>query len=448
MQLKNDYHIRGRDIHQPCVKAVRDALGGGGAVYIVGKGPSLDRLTPDDFAEFPDAPILCINESIHAVERLDIPSGRLFCVQYDRLDNVSNKPQRATWLLSSFAWDAQRGKDAGAIKYDLKDVSPDKPNLTANTAISIASLAGADTAVMLGFDAAFGGNCDYAKSIGHSPYLQGQSPRRFIRFAEAGIPSRAAEEGMKLIWQAPKNFWMVALVLRSGGKYSMRHVEAVTSQIDRRLKNPHGIILFTDQPDAQAWRRIPLSTDWPGWFAKLELFRPDIRFRGGVLFTDLDNYFGRDFALPDWDALEPGRIYMPRDPYRDMHISCLMAWRLGTVTEPFRRFARRPVFRHPGNSVWSDQEVINITCGGAIEPIGFMSSASWKKDKPKPEDFDCVYFHGTPKPWDVGLVDIRGGDVAEAKPEIRPQSRWHDPHEKAREFLRQHPQFEKRRQAT
>lgn len=436
MQL--NYHIRNRDTDQPCVKAIRQALAGKDTVYIVGKGPSLDSLTADDFSEFPSAPILCINEAIHAIEKLNLPSSRLFCVQYDRLRG-DNRPARGKWLLSSFAFDDQHGESAGAIRYDLKDVAPTKPNLTAATALSIAALAGANQAVMLAFDAAFGGNCDYAASIGHGPDLPGQHPRRFVRFDEVGIPSRAAEEGMRLIWQAPKSFWVVALVLRSGGSYTMQHVDAIRQQIDNHLKTPHGIILLTDQPDARAWRRIPLATDWPGWFAKLELFRPDIRFRGGVLFTDLDNFFGRDFSLPTWDTLHPGCLYMPCDPYRDMYISCLMAWRLGTVTAPYEQFADRPITKHPEIKVFSDQEIINATCD--IIPLDWIPTASWKKDRPKPADVDCVLFHGTPKPWDVGLVDI--GNIIEAVPVVQ-SNHWHDPHEKAKAFLQKNPRFAKR----
>lgn len=433
MQLAQ-YHTRGRDLDQPCVKAVRKAMSQKAAsVYIVGKGPSLDALTAEDFAEHPGAPILCINESIHAIERLSLPSERLFCVQYDRLKGISNKPARGTWLLSSYAWSQQKGEEAGAIRFELKALAPAKPNLTATTALSIAALAGARRALMLGFDAAFGGNCDYAPSIGHGPELPRQNQRRFVRFAEHAIPARAAEEGMSLIWQAPRDFWTVALVLKSGGQYDARHVKAIARQINTRLKTPHRLMLLSDQL-VDGVRRIPLATDWPGWFAKLELFRPDIGLRGGVLFTDLDNYFGRDFELPRWDVMEPGKLFMPRDPYRDLHISALMAWRIGTVTAPYERFALRPVAKHPGNRVYGDQEVINATCD--ILPLDFITTASWKADQPKPDGVDCILFHGKPKPWDAGLVDP--GTINKGAP---PDKQAHDPRERVKEFLRQHPQF-------
>src|SRR5690606_1980673 len=38
--------------------------------------------------------------------------------------------------------------------------------------------------------------------------------------------------------------------------------------------------------DLDVPNRIPLKYDWPGWWAKMELFRPDLD--GGLLFFDLD----------------------------------------------------------------------------------------------------------------------------------------------------------------
>lgn len=118
--MKIDNQNKGRDLNQPCLSALRDALNGGDTVYIIGKGPSLDELTKEDFIEYSNAPVLCVNESVHAIERLDI-ANPLFCIQYDRLNNISNKPQRATWFLSDYAWIAQNGEKSGAVKFDIKE---------------------------------------------------------------------------------------------------------------------------------------------------------------------------------------------------------------------------------------------------------------------------------------------------------------------------------------
>ncbi|MGI6355198.1 MAG: hypothetical protein ACOX6W_08895 [Lentisphaeria bacterium] len=438
------YHLRNRDTGQPCVQALRRALGGGRDVYVVGKGPSLDELAEADFAEYPDAPILCVNEAVHAVERLDLDPSRLFCVQYDRLPRC-NRPARATWLLSSYAYGEQGGAEAGAVRYDLDAIAPHKPNLTASTALSIAALAGANHAFMLAFDAAFPpGDCGYAASVSHGPELVRQHPRRFVHFADKAIPARAAEEGVRLTWQTPRDFWLVALVLRSGGQYDLRHVEAIAGLIGRNLQTPHGIVLLTDVPgDASAWRSVRLAHDWPGWFAKLELFRPDLGWRGGVLFTDLDNYFGRPFTLPRWDTLKPGALYMPRDPYRDMWISALMAWRMGSVAEPYSLFRDRPVTRHPGNRVHSDQEVVNEAMAGRIETLEWLATASYKAHHPQPDGVDCVLFHGHPKPWDVGLVPGLPPSTPEPRKPQKPVGavRPHDPRATVARFLKDNPQF-------
>lgn len=101
--------------------------------------------------------------------------------------------------------------------------------------------------------------------------------------------------------------------------------------------------------------------------------------------------------------MESGKIYIPKDPYRDLNISCLMGWRLGTVAKPFLEFSKRPVFTHPTNKIFGDQEIINETMSGNFRDINqLLSCASYKKDNPKQKSVDCVYFHGKPKPWDIG----------------------------------------------
>src|ERR1035437_3888987 len=49
--------------------------------YVVGKGPSLDNITAGCFPD-PQAPIICINESIHVIEKLKLPN-HIYVTQLD-----------------------------------------------------------------------------------------------------------------------------------------------------------------------------------------------------------------------------------------------------------------------------------------------------------------------------------------------------------------------------
>ncbi|MCC7347678.1 MAG: hypothetical protein IT538_09805 [Variibacter sp.] len=79
----------------------------------------------------------------------------------------------------------------------------------------------------------------------------------------------------------------VACVYRSGGKvYSARYVHVLRDMVARNLSLPHRFVCLTDDPAVET-ERIPLVTDWPGYWSKLELYRPGL-FGGPVLYVDLD----------------------------------------------------------------------------------------------------------------------------------------------------------------
>lgn len=71
-----------------------------------------------------------------------------------------------------------------------------------------------------------------------------------------------------------------------GRKYGPDYVSKLRSMVQRNLSAPHEFACFTDWPSDDFPCR-PLLTDLPGWWAKIELFRPGL-FRGDVLYLDLD----------------------------------------------------------------------------------------------------------------------------------------------------------------
>lgn len=101
----------------------------------------------------------------------------------------------------------------------------------------------------------------------------------------------------------------VATVLRSGGIYTAVHVEALARQIRQWLPF-HEIICLSDVTVPRV-ETVPLLHKWPGWWSKMELFRPDIK--GDLLYMDLDTLV----VGPLDDIAGVGRLTLLRDFYRD-----------------------------------------------------------------------------------------------------------------------------------
>lgn len=116
----------------------------------------------------------------------------------------------------------------------------------------------------------------------------------------------------------------VACVLRSGGMYDAEWVRKLRDGFARHLTAPHRFVCLSDM-DVPC-ERIPLEHDWPGWWSKIELFRPGL-FDGPVLYCDLDNVIcgPLDGLAGDFD---PDYVIGWRDTYRHSLVwaSCLMWW--------------------------------------------------------------------------------------------------------------------------
>lgn len=74
-------------------------------------------------------------------------------------------------------------------------------------------------------------------------------------------------------------------VLRSGGDFAVKHVQAMHRQLGKWAPGtPFVCLSDVEVPGVPC---IPLKYDWPGWWAKMALFDPEIK--GDILCTDLDN---------------------------------------------------------------------------------------------------------------------------------------------------------------
>lgn len=190
----------------------------------------------------------------------------------------------------------------------------------------------------------------------------------------------------------------VACVLRSGGPYDASYVERLERGVAEHLTG-HEFVCLSDVP--VPCTRIPLRTDWPRNWAKIELFTPGL-FDGPVMFIDLDtdvvgdlseiaSYSGPFAMIDDW--------LHPR-----FGASGVMLWhetaKSRTVYESFKG-------SYPGalESFRRDQRWIHMSVDG-WDPLrelypGQIVSRWCECIDEVPQDARLVCWHGTPRPHEI-----------------------------------------------
>lgn len=188
-----------------------------------------------------------------------------------------------------------------------------------------------------------------------------------------------------------------ACVLKSGGVYDDQWVGKLAAGVRNHISVPHRFVCLSDVPVPVEW--IPLEHGWPGWWSKLELFRPGL-LTGPTIYLDLDTIVTGDVSalesedlamVPDW--LRPGRF-----------CSTAMAWR-GDKSHIWRAFAAEPermmsLFRAPGDG---DQAFIEEQIGTRdVQPLKGVASYREQSLCGPPGWAVAVAFHGRPKPPEAG----------------------------------------------
>lgn len=154
-------------------------------------------------------------------------------------------------------------------------------------------------------------------------------------------------EGLSRLGDGPLT---VACVYRSGGTlYSTRYVEVLRNMVARNLSLPHRFVCLTDAPEAPC-ERIPLVTGWPGFYSKIELFRPGL-FKGPVLYFDLDTVIHRN--IDDLARLASAVVFGCTSDPSGGHMNSSVQTFSVDCSFIFERFQRSSFFdRHIHKHVW------------------------------------------------------------------------------------------------
>lgn len=208
-----------------------------------------------------------------------------------------------------------------------------------------------------------------------------------------------------------------ACVLKSGGPYNHRDAIRLERAIARHYAEPFSFVCLTDTPfhptGAPRLRVFPLRENWPGFWAKMELFRPDLFGMAGarVLYFDLDTIIcGR--LEPIAAAAESAPLVMLRDFYRPEHYgSGVMGFRARDFDFIYEQFKKAPAEHiHRTSARYGDQNVIEQMAPGAafFQDVVPGHILSYKVHcgqalEAAPAGASLICFHGIPKPWDLTL---------------------------------------------
>lgn len=150
----------------------------GKTCYILGKGPSLDKLKVEDFKI--EGPIICVNDSIKKINSLKFWKFPVFVIQQDATLKEKCRPENPDGILilakQSRAWYTDY-KNRIIIEPAALGVQTAGP--TVIVAISIAQILGCNKIIFISFDAVVNKNCNYANIIGYSATVAGK-PERFL----------------------------------------------------------------------------------------------------------------------------------------------------------------------------------------------------------------------------------------------------------------------------
>jgi hypothetical protein len=196
----------------------------------------------------------------------------------------------------------------------------------------------------------------------------------------------------------------VMCVLRSGREYGRQDVAALDHCLKKFL--PGFALECLSDVDVPV-PRIPLTETWPGWWSKMELFRPDIE--GDIFYLDLDTVVVR----PIEHLAAIGKLTMLSDFYYPQHIASGLMYLPQSCREVvWKRWIDSPRWHMDVQARGGDQ--------GFLREIPAMRSAArWQQAFPDqvisykvhlitragrktlPDSARIVCFHGQPRPRSV-----------------------------------------------
>lgn len=194
---------------------------------------------------------------------------------------------------------------------------------------------------------------------------------------------------------------------RSSGVYRPEHVVHLLAQVEHWWPStvPLRCVVLCDTTTGLGVEERRLMHDWPGWWSKLELFRPDLQDLGAILYFDLDTEIVG--ALDD--VVLVSRLTMLRDFYTASALgSGLMLLPAAARPAVWAAWMRSPsVFqrKYRGDqnflaAQWATEAVHRWQ--DTLPGNGVISFKVHVKPRRRiPEGAKVICFHGRPRPWET-----------------------------------------------
>jgi hypothetical protein len=204
----------------------------------------------------------------------------------------------------------------------------------------------------------------------------------------------------------------VACVYKPGAGFNASYVYRLQDGFARHCTG-HRFVCLTNEK-LTGVETIPLETKRPGWWLKTELFRPGL-FEGQVFYSDLDTMIVGDVT----DMVHHRHTFtMLSDPYRPERTanSSLMAWRASPALDFLFTGWRQDHVDEYSKSFdrWGDQAYFYER----MQPVDridrlfpdriFSYKHHIRRPGRVPATASIVYFHGKPRPADIGWQLPRG----------------------------------------
>lgn len=178
-------------------------------------------------------------------------------------------------------------------------------------------------------------------------------------------------------------------VLRSGGDFAPEHVVSLSKMVP-------DLVCLSDV-DIKGVNCIPLDTDWPKWWAKMEAFNTK-KIEGDILLIDLDTIVINYPEIPDCTTV-----------LQDFYMPTLMGSGFMYLVESDRNMCYNIFARNPDRHMADCRTRRKMGDQGFLNPLIGNSNkwgrniVSWKKHCQDgiPDYADVICFHGKPRPWDV-----------------------------------------------
>lgn len=196
----------------------------------------------------------------------------------------------------------------------------------------------------------------------------------------------------------------ILCVLKSGGVYSPEWVAKLRRGVDRNLMTEHRFACLSDlDVDCE---RIALEHDWPGWWSKLEMFKPGI-IAGPTLYLDLDTIItGSLESFTD----SPYDFAMLENFNQEAMVGSGVMWfKECAPAGVYERFIQDPqrVMGHyqavKNGSYRGDQAFIWDTLERKVDKLASPALRSYKRHcrDGLPQGTSIVCFHGRPRPTEI-----------------------------------------------